>query len=341
MNCLFKSKRTLSAALCGLAFLTGCSDVNLDANENVIVEELSSSSHKQNTGSSGQIEAESSSELNEAESSSSEKSKIESSTDSIPETIGTSSSSEISLQDYSSSSNDVVSSSSWELVAEKLYDMEVRSYQYEFGGLDFLQLRIVNNEEFVLDSVELRLYAKAKPEEIKVVAGVDNKIGSCPLLVDADICQAYDENGFNQPCLGKNGEYADASMRGAMREVVPLPLTNSYDPVTGESVWVITVPLASAVINSKSSMRLDVGFSYGIYANDWCETFRQPAKKRFLIPNEKDWSWMPHSADVDGIDYVGMPQEDKDYGDVADVPINPFIAVYRNGVRIWGNPPKL
>ena len=80
------------------------------------------------------------------------------------------------------------------------YDFEVKTYQYEFGGLDFLNINIYNNEDRQFDSLTLRLYVTAKPEQIEAQAGVNGQPGSCPLLLDLDICQAYDEAGFNKPC---------------------------------------------------------------------------------------------------------------------------------------------
>ncbi|SHH03006.1 Glycosyl hydrolase family 9 [Fibrobacter sp. UWH9] len=220
------------------------------------------------------------------------------------------------------------------------YNFDVSVYQYEFGGMDFLNLNLINNEDRQFDNIELRLYVTAKPEEIEAVPGVNNQPGTCPLLIDSDICQAYDEAGFNRPCVNAAGENVDDSLRYYLRHAVPVKLEDTYNPATGEYDWYIPIPLGGTLIKSSSRMRVDVGFSSGIYQNNMCETLRTPGKKRFLIPNTKDWTWTAHSREVDGADYAGVPSWEKDQGDIEQAPVNPYIAVYRKGEFISGFSPS-
>ena len=279
-------------------------------------------------------EESSSSEASEEKSSSSES--AESSSGETPassssnEEVESSSSSEIP----ESSSAEPPSSSS-EPEPRKMANIEVLSYQYVLTDMDFLNLTIVNNEDRELDSLRLMLVFTAKPEEVDIQPTQNSSIESCPILVDHDICFAYDSEGYSNPCE------TDREVRTLLRHSLPVRIDNSYDSTEGTYKYLIAVPLGSTKIAAHARLRLDVGFSSGI-SNDGgnsCETMRQPAKKRFSKESD-DWSWMPHTKAEDGADYAGMPLEDKDYGDgQVKVPVNPYIAVYRNDEYLWGYTP--
>ncbi len=206
------------------------------------------------------------------------------------------------------------------------YDFSVRAYQYDFGGTEFLNLNIYNNEARAFDSLTLRMYFSAKPEEVE----------RCATLIDSDICQAYDEAGFNKPCEN------DRELRDLMRAALPVRLDDTYDAATGKYSYYFPVPLGSSIIKSQSRLRVDLTYSSGISNDGYktCETLRTPAKKH-MDKTTGDWSWAPHEFLVDGADYVGMPYEDKDYGDLDnEIPVNPYIVVYRKDQFIWGNSPS-
>ncbi|MBO7412732.1 MAG: glycoside hydrolase family 9 protein [Fibrobacter sp.] len=219
------------------------------------------------------------------------------------------------------------------------YNFDVSVYQYEFTGLDFMNLNLINNEDQPFSDLTLRFYVTARPEEIEATPGVNNQPGTCPLLVDEDICQAYDEAGFNRPCVNKNGESVDDSLRYYLRHAIPVKLEDTYDAATGTYQWYIPVPLGGTTIKSSSRMRIDLGFSSGIYQNGICETLRTPGKKR-LSSTSGDWSWSPHTRDEDGADYDGIPLWPKDQGDIEQAPVNPYIVVYRKDEFISGFSPS-
>ena len=217
------------------------------------------------------------------------------------------------------------------------YDFSVRTYQYDFGGLDFLHVEVYNNEGRPFDSLTIRFYVTAKPEEIEVIpATASNAEGKCPLMIDSDICQAYDEAGFNKPCEN------DRELRDNLRGAPPVRLEDTYNPTTGTYDYYIPVNLGSTTIKSSSRLRFDLGFSQGIHhLGTGCDPLRSAAVKRFPSPNTLDWSWRAHTFQVDGADYDGMPVEEKDYGDTdANIPINPYVAVYRKDEFIWGYSPS-
>lgn len=206
------------------------------------------------------------------------------------------------------------------------YDFSVRTYQYEDGGLDALDLNIYNNESYAFDSLTLRLYVTARPEQIE----------KCAFLVDLDICQAYDEAGFNKPCE------TDREIRDLLRNAKAIKLEDTYNATTGTYSWYFPVPLGSTTIKASSRLRMDLLFSQGLSNDGYltCETERQPSNKR-MTKETGDWSWSPHLKEVDGAFYDGMPFEDKDYGDKDDnIPVNPYIVVYRKDEFIWGYSPS-
>jgi len=206
------------------------------------------------------------------------------------------------------------------------YDFSVRGYQYIVDNMDFLNLNVINNEAREFDSLTLRLYFTALPEEVD----------KCATLIDSDICFAYDEAGFSVACEN------DRELRDLLRAALPIRLDDTYDPATGKYSYYFPAPLGSSVIKSQSRLRVDFGFSSGLSNDGYktCETLRIAGKKRFS-KNSGDWSWRPHSYLEDGADYDGMPVEDKDYGDKApDVPEDPYITVYRKDQFIWGFSPS-
>ncbi|MCQ2122906.1 MAG: glycoside hydrolase family 9 protein [Fibrobacter sp.] len=212
------------------------------------------------------------------------------------------------------------------------YDFSVRTYQYEFSGLDFLNINIYNNESRAFDSLELRMYFTAVPEDVE----------KCALLIDIDIPQAYDEAGFNHPLLDKYGNDVQTETRALMRNARPVRLDDTYNAATGEYDYYFPVPLGGTEMKSSSRIRLDFAFSYGISNDGYqtCETLRQRPRKR-MSATSGDWSWRPHKFQVDGADYDGMPAEEKEYGDFdVDIPINPYITVYRKNEFIWGYSPS-
>ena len=213
------------------------------------------------------------------------------------------------------------------------YDFAVRTYQYEFGGLDFLNINIYNNEDRAFDSLTLRLYVTARPEQIEPQPGQNNQPGSCPLLLDEDICQAYDEAGFNKPCE------TDREIRDNARGAPPVKLEDTYNAATGTYDWYLPIPLGSTTIKSSSRMRIDFGFSRGLYQNGKCDPLRTAPEKR-MSATSGDWTWAPHERDIDGADYAGMPIWGKDDGDQDEAPINPYVVVYRKDEFVSGFSPS-
>ena len=284
------------------------------------IQSLESSSSKIENESSCSREASSSETDKTKGSSSSAKTEVSSSSEYEVQSSETESSSSAEPESSAESSSSEESSSSF--VSR---DIKVGAYKYEFGGLNFLDLTIYNDESGPIDNLTLRIYFTAKPEEVE----------KCATLIDIDICQAYDEEGYVKPC-----ETGD-EIRILMRHALPVRLDDSYDATTGKFTYFFPIPLGSTTIKSLSSIRIDFGFSSGISNDHYttCETMRTRPKKNFS-DETNDWSWMAHQKDVDGADYEGIPLWEMDQGDTEKAPINPYIAVYKDDELISGIPPK-
>lgn len=207
------------------------------------------------------------------------------------------------------------------------YDFSVRTYQYVDGGLDYLNLNVYNNESRAFDSLTLRMYFDAKPEEVE----------KCATLVTSDICQAYDEAGFNKVCEN------DREIRDLMRAALPIRLDDTYDPTTGKYSYYFPIPLGSTRMKSSSRIRIDIAMKTGISNDGYvtCDELGPVPGKKHMDKTTGDWSWAPHTFLEDGADYDGMPNESKDYGDKDnEIPVNKFITVYRKNEFIWGFSPS-
>ena len=283
----------------------------------------SSSESKAKSSSSSETEKLSSSEESKEESSSSEA--VESSSSEKPassssETDALSSSSEDMEED--SSSGEAPESSSSEPEPKEMANIEVRAFQYIFSDLDFLRLTVANNEDHDLDSLEIRLFFTAKPEQVE----------NCATLIDHDFCQMFDKDGSDSLC--KN----DREIRDLMRRAHAIRYDNSSDST---HTYYYPINLGSTTIKPQEKLSMDISFSSGISSDHFmtCETLRMPAKKRFS-KDSGDWSWMPHTLAEDGADYAGMLFETQEYGSVGGViPLNPYIAVYRKDGYLWGYAP--
>lgn len=219
------------------------------------------------------------------------------------------------------------SSSSADMVPKKIANIEVRTVQYTFNEMDFVRLVIANNEKHDLDSLSVRFYFTAKPEETE----------NCATLIDFDLCQMFDAEGVSSPCENER------EIRDLMRRSLPVRVAQLYDSVAKTYAYYFDISLGSTTFKPKTKMSIDLGFSKGLSNDNYhsCETMRASATKRFS-KESGDWSWMPHTS-ADGAYYEGMPLETQDYGDAGEeIPINPYVFVFRNELKegfLWGYSP--
>ena len=227
------------------------------------------------------------------------------------------------------------------------YDFSVKTYQYDWGGMAMLNINIFNNESRAFDSLTIRLYMRGT-EEIETDLGMGT-----------DICQAYDEAGYNKPC----SQETKNQLERALRDIKPQKIDDTYDPATGTWQWYFPLELGSTVIRSSSRLRFDVRFDHRSPYPPYQDLMNEPPNKRLyclgtdnrwyfpsqenpvevLDENPGDWSWMPQAQDYgkhegySGLPCVGKEAGDEDF-DVA--PVNPNVAVYRKDEFVWGYSPS-
>lgn len=228
------------------------------------------------------------------------------------------------------------------------YDFSVRTYQYEWDGKPAINMNIFNNESRPFDSLTVRMYMRGDDDLYDDVA------------IRTDICQAYDEAGFNKACDKSTLEM----LNEGFRHVRPVKIEDTYDANTGTWQWYFPIPLGSTVIKSSSRFRVDVLFVARIRAvgqddpldippqnkkfycksgNKW-HWVTDITSKESLDENPGDWSWMPHNRanESDAVNFDGMPCEEKDAGDI-DLNLaieNPYVSVYRKDEFVWGYSPS-
>lgn len=209
------------------------------------------------------------------------------------------------------------------------YNFSVRMHEYDWAGMTSLSINVFNNEEKPFDSLTVRLYLR----------GTEAQMLNCNFMIRSDICQAYNEAGFNMPCEN------DAELRSLLRHAAPVKLDDTYDPADGSFAWYFPVPLGSSVIKSSSRLRFDVMFTKGIGnpgadGQIQCDELNASTEKKPSAA-DGDWSWSAHSrANGDPVDYEGIPKLDKDFGDNDLAPVNPYVAVYRKDEFVWGYSPS-
>lgn len=227
------------------------------------------------------------------------------------------------------------------------YDFSVKTYQYPWQDMAMMNINVFNNEGRAFDSLTIRLYMRGTDE-------ITTDIG-----MGTDICQAYDEAGYNKPCSQETKD----QLERALRDIKPQKIEDTYDAASGTWQWYFPLELGSTVIRSSSRLRFDVRFDhrspwppykdlmneapnkklYCLDGGKWYAPSYEFAGAAVLNENPGDWSWMPHSkANGDYADYPGMPCINKDLGDddFEAAPINPYTAVYRKDEFIWGYSPS-
>jgi len=204
------------------------------------------------------------------------------------------------------------------------HKFEVRLYKYDFGGLPFLNINVYNKEEQSYDSLTIRVYFRAAD-------GIEKTLG-----IRMDICQAYNEAGFNGPCSAST----ITELTGLLRVTFPVKLTDTYDAASGTYQWYFPIPLGSTVIKSASRFRIDVGFDTRSPYPPYLDLMNQ---RPTFVPGSQvgDWTWDAHSRAAGApADFVGILTEPKDYGDAALAPVDPYATVYRKDQFVWGYSPS-
>lgn len=196
--------------------------------------------------------------------------------------------------------------------------IQAELYHYVWGGMDVYNVGFINHTLEQLDSVVAYIYFEAPEEEVS----------SCNIMFDLNICQAFDQAGFNKPCPN------DKAIINAIRGNKSLQkVEDSYDSKTKNYTWALPIVLDSVVAGGR--VRLDISTSSGEDLGEGCETLLEPAK----YDVSKSWSFGIHKADKNMPAYAGAPTWPKDQGDIQEAPADPYIVIRSKGKLIWGYGP--
>ncbi|MCQ2105033.1 MAG: glycoside hydrolase family 9 protein [Fibrobacter sp.] len=196
--------------------------------------------------------------------------------------------------------------------------IQAELYHYAWGDMDVYNVGFINHTLEQLDSVVVYIYFEAPEEEVS----------SCNIMFDLNICQAYDQAGFNKPCPN------DKAITNAIRGNKSLQkVEDSYDSATKNYTWALPIVLDSVVAGGR--VRMDISTSSGVNMGEGCETSREPAK----YDVSKSWSFGIHKADKNMPAYAGAPTWDKDQGDYQEAPAAPYIVIRSKGKLLWGYGP--
>lgn len=202
-------------------------------------------------------------------------------------------------------------------------DFDIRAVRYYWGDLPGLGMNIVNQDVKAYDSLDVRLYFRAKE-------GFENDLGA-----RLDIGIVYDEAGFQ-----KSFDSLNTPIREAIMRQKPNKMEDTYNEADGTYAYYLSVPLWGIQMRSGSRIRLDVIFDRRSPYPPYEDLMNQPPEHEL---SDDDWSFGPHSKEKgEPYDYKGIPIGEK--GDIDDnywsQEINHYITVYRKGEFIWGYSPS-
>ena len=190
------------------------------------------------------------------------------------------------------------------------------AYQYESTGLDFFNIGINNSTMEDLDSVVIYIYFEATEKEVK----------SCGATFAEDICMSYDMAGFNKPCT--NVKDISDNMRA-----MPQKVEGTYNKKTKTYSWEQAIPVGDLALGNR--LRLDVALSSGLASDGKCDALLTAPK----VDVSDGWSFTSHSASKTDPAYDGVPEWEKDQGDIQEPPRDPYIVIRSKGKLLWGYGP--
>lgn len=201
---------------------------------------------------------------------------------------------------------------------------DIRTTRYTWGGMPAMGIAVVNQDVKSYDSLQIRLYVNGTRANI------------LDLAARVDIAFAYRADGFADSGLFSHTKNVQRSR--------PKLIDPSCNPDLGSCAWYFDLPLHGAVMETQARWRLDVVFDRHNLIRDSTEILNMaPTHDPFA---GTDWSFRPHVAGGDGgkspLDYPGVPLMSKNAIDsiAMDIPVNPYIAVYRKGEFIYGFSPS-
>jgi hypothetical protein len=191
------------------------------------------------------------------------------------------------------------------------------AYTYEFDSLEYFSIRIFNESLEELDSVVAYVYFDATESEME----------NCGTIIDLEICQNFNQAGFNRACANAK------ELTTYMRETPAEKVEGTYNKKTKTYTWEKAIPLGT--FESATTFQIDISASTGKKSKGVCASTREPA----AIKVADGWSFTSHTASKTDPAYDGVPEWDKDQGDIQEPPRDPYIVIRSKGKLLWGYGP--
>jgi len=203
-------------------------------------------------------------------------------------------------------------------------EFDIRAIRYTWEGMPSMGLNITNQDVKSYDSLDVRLYFRAKD-------GFEND-----LAARLDIAIRYREDGFQDSVTGDLKTQILKNLYTQKAQKMP----DTYNESDGTYAYYFAIPLWGLEMRSQARIRIDLVF----------DTWEQERLKDHLNQppqhkiNDNDWSFGPHSvANGDPFDYPGVSvrtNKDDIDNDYWNIPVNNYICVYRKGEFVWGYSPS-
>jgi hypothetical protein len=200
-------------------------------------------------------------------------------------------------------------------------NFDLRASRYSWNNEPALGINIVNQDIKAYDSLDLRLYFRAKPSDSLEI----------DLCARFDIIIHYRPDGFQDQIVGDLKNQIQMNLRYQK----PTRMDDTYDSTDGTYAYYFSLPLWGVEMRSQARIRLDVIFNTR-ERDRHVDPLELPPLHKIT---DKDWSFGPHTGPVP---FNGIPIGTKDDVDANyDItPIDPYITVYRKNEFIWGYSPS-
>jgi hypothetical protein len=202
----------------------------------------------------------------------------------------------------------------------KHVNFDLRAIKYTWDAKDVWGINLVNQEPTQYDSLEVRLYFRAKESENF----------PADLAARIDIIFMYNSAGFQLTVPTQD------DIRAAIQKQKPIKMSDTYDPKDSTFAYYLAAPLTGAIMNPGSRIRFDVVMDRRSRNAPYQDIMNAPPDH---IVTARDWSYGPHT---DPIYFPGIPtmtKEDVD-NNYFTAPIDYYMTVYRKGEFVWGYSPS-
>lgn len=201
------------------------------------------------------------------------------------------------------------------------FSNEVYATAYHYfwtDSTDYFSINFYNETLEDADSVVAYIYFDATEEDVD----------ACGAMFLVDICRAYDMDmgGFDKPC-------SDATTTMTKNMSTPKKVDDTYNKDKKTYIWEQAISIGTISLGGR--LRLDIGISSGTKVDGKCEELLTPSKVKVT----DSWSFTAHSESKDAPAYDGVPEWDKDQGDIQQAPQDPYIVIRSKGKLLWGYGP--